>query len=113
MYLRLPYIRVLTDGVLIGKVLVDNGAAANIIPTRMLSMFGKTFEDLLLTDVLVTGFVGQTSRTRGILPLMMSIGGVFYLTSFFMVDGVISYNMLLGRDFIHANKAVPSSLPRC
>ncbi|CAL1392898.1 unnamed protein product [Linum trigynum] len=35
------------------------------------------------------------------------------MSAFFVVDGMISYNALLGRDWIHSNKCVPSSLHQC
>ena len=35
------------------------------------------------------------------------------LTTFFVIDGKGSYNLLLGRDWIHANCCVPSTMHQC
>ena len=35
------------------------------------------------------------------------------LTTFFVIDGNGSYSLLLGRDWIHANCCVPSTMHQC
>ena len=35
------------------------------------------------------------------------------LTTFFVIDGKGSYNLLLGHDWIHANYCVPSTMHQC
>ena len=35
------------------------------------------------------------------------------LTTFFIIDGKGSYSLLLGRDWIHANCCVPSTMHQC
>ena len=35
------------------------------------------------------------------------------LTTFFVIDGKGSYSLLLGRDWIHANYCVPSTMHQC
>ena len=35
------------------------------------------------------------------------------LTTFFVIDGKGSYSLLLGRDWIHANCCVPSTMHQC
>jgi len=57
------------DGIMITWVLIDNGAAVNILPMFMLKALGKTEGDLIPTDVSVCGFAGNTTRTKGSLPV--------------------------------------------
>ncbi|CAN1245910.1 hypothetical protein LINGRAPRIM_LOCUS3062 [Linum grandiflorum] len=112
-HLRPLYIKARLDGIPTSKILVDNGAAANVLPTRMLRKLGKNIGDLIPTDVFVTSFNGGSTSARGILPVMVGVGSQETMSAFFVVDGAMSYNALLGRDWIHANKCVPSSLHQC
>ena len=43
----------------------------------------------------------------------MTIESKTLLTTFFVIDGKGSYSLLLGRDWIHANCCVPSTMHQC
>ena len=43
----------------------------------------------------------------------LTIGSKTLLTTFFVIDGKGSYSLLLGRDWIHANYCVPSTMHQC
>ena len=43
----------------------------------------------------------------------LMIGSKTLLTTFFVIDGKGSYNLLLGHDWIHANCCVPSTMHQC
>ncbi|CAN0843640.1 hypothetical protein LINGRAHAP2_LOCUS3960 [Linum grandiflorum] len=45
-HLRPLYIKARLDGIPMSKILVDNGAAVNVLPTRMLRKLGKNIGDL-------------------------------------------------------------------
>lgn len=92
------------------KVLVDNGAAINVLPTGTMKKLGKSQEDLVPTDVMVSSFVGDVTNTRGILPLHVEIGHQKTMSAFFVVESRASYNALLGRDWIHSARCLPSSM---
>ena len=47
------------------KMLVDGGAAVNLMPYTMFHKFGKGSGDLLETDMMLKDFGGNTSKTRG------------------------------------------------
>ena len=92
------------------KVLVDNGAAVNILPYKMLSKLAKTEEDLTPSDMVVNGFTREPTITKGIIPIQTKVGSKVNTTTFFVVNTKLAYNALLGRDWIHTNWVVPSSL---
>ncbi|CAL1388972.1 unnamed protein product [Linum trigynum] len=112
-HLRPLYIKARLDGMPMSRILVDNGVAVNVMPIRLLRKLGKTTSDLIPTDIFVTSFNGGSTSARGILPVLIGVGSQEKMSAFFVVDGAISYNALLGRDWIHANKCVPSSLHQC
>ena len=43
----------------------------------------------------------------------LTIGSKTLLATFFVIDGKGSYSLLLGRDWIHANCCVPSTMHQC
>ena len=44
------------------------------------------------------------------LPIELTVGSKVALTAFFVIESRAAYNALLGRDWIHSNWCVPSSL---
>ena len=62
------------DGIPINRVLVDNGAAINILPWGMLKKINKIEVDLIRLDVLVSGFAGKSPKTRGIIQVELKVG---------------------------------------
>ncbi|XP_059627432.1 uncharacterized protein LOC132270260 [Cornus florida] len=101
--LRPLYVKVWVEGQPINRVLVDNGSVVNVIPATTLKKLGKTMDDVVPTDVAISGFNGGSSNTKGILPLEITIGGKTSFTAFFIIDSTAAYNLLLGRDWIHPN----------
>lgn len=109
-HIRPLYVRATLDGVPMPKVLVDNGAAINVLPTSTMKKWGRTEKDLVPTDVMVSSFIGDVTNTRGILPLKVEIGLKKTLSAFFVVESRASYNALLGRDWIHTAGCLPFSM---
>ena len=66
--------------------------------------------DLIETDMMLKDFRGNASKTQGAINVELTIGSKTLLTTFFVVDGKGSYGLLLGRDWIHANYFVPSTM---
>ena len=104
------YIKAHLNGRPMSRVLIDDGSAMNVIPSKMLATLGKTEEDLIPTDVTVSTFTGKVTRVISVLPMKISIGSKTSLTAFFIINSTTSYNVLLWRDWIHTNGCVLSSL---
>lgn len=62
MHLKPLYIKVHIEGVPVSGVLVDGGAAVNILPWAVLRKLGKNEQDLLPTDLCISNFTGGISR---------------------------------------------------
>ena len=74
---------------------------------------GKGPRDLIETNMMLKDFRGNASKTRGAMNVELTIGSKTLLTTFFVIDGKGSYSLLLGRDWIHANYCVPSTMHQC
>jgi hypothetical protein len=49
----------------------------------------------------------------GAINVELTIGSKTFLTTFFVIDEKDSYSLLLGRDWIHVNCCVPSTMHQC
>ena len=58
----------------------------------------------------MASFTGEATRPLGCLVAEIEIGPSKLSTVFFVIDAEPSYNVLLGRDWIHTAKCVPSTL---
>jgi hypothetical protein len=112
-HLKALYLRGYINGQPVNKMLVDTGAAVNIMPYSMLRRLGRSNEDLIKTNVTLSDFNGQASEAQGVLNVDLTVGRKTIPTSFFIVDSKSTYAVLLGRDWIHANCCIPSTMHQC
>jgi hypothetical protein len=61
----------------------------------------------------LSGFSGEPAEAKGTVSKELMVGSKTLPTSFFVVEVKGRYNMLLRRDWIHANACVPSTLHQC
>jgi hypothetical protein len=83
------------------------------MPYSMLRQLGHSTRDLIKTNVTLSDFNGQTSDAQGVLNVDLTVGSKTVLTSFFVINSKSTYTILLGRDWIHANCCIPSTMHRC
>jgi predicted aspartyl protease len=94
----------------VSKMLVGTGAAVNIMSYSVLRRLGCSAEDLIKTNVTLSNFNGQASEAQGVLNVDLTVGSKTVLTSLFIVSSKSMYTVLLGRDWIHANCCIPSTM---
>jgi hypothetical protein len=112
-HLKALYLKGYINGQPVNKMLVDTGAAVNIMPYSVLRRLGRSTRDLIKTNVTLSDFNGQTSEAQGVLSVDLTIGNKTVPTSFFVVNSKSTYNILLGRDWIHTNCCIPSTMHQC
>ncbi|CAL2270923.1 unnamed protein product [Prunus armeniaca] len=103
------YISAHVEGVPVSKVFVDYGATINILPYSLMKKLDKSKEDLIPSDVVMSSFVGDKSKTIGVLPLKITVADQTRVKAFYVVESSMDYNRLLGRDWIHQSRCIPSS----
>jgi hypothetical protein len=91
-------------------MLVDGGAAVNLMSYTILRKIGKSGEDLTQTNMLLVDFEGNISSAQGAIYVELTIGSKTLPTAFFVIKKRGSYNLLLGLDWIHANCCIPSKM---
>ena len=112
-HLKALFLKGFVDGKPVMEMLVDGGAAVNIMSYAMLRKLGKSSEDLTKTDMMLKDFEGVVSPPVGVLCVDLTIGSKTLPTTLFVINGKGSYSLLLGRDWIHANCCIPSTMHQC
>jgi hypothetical protein len=95
------------------KIMVDGGAGVNVMPLMTFNKMGYQESDLMRTNTSLSTFTGEVTETKGVITAELAIGSKILATAFFIVDVGGRYNLLLRRDWIHANGCVPSMLHQC
>jgi hypothetical protein len=83
-HLKALYLKGYINGHSVNKMLVDTGAAVNIMPYSMLHRLGCSARDLIKTNVTLSDFNGQASEAQGILNVDLTVESKTVPTSFFM-----------------------------
>ena len=112
-HLRLLYDKGFINGKPITRMMVDTGAAINIMPYSLCRKIGRSDEDLIKTNLMLNDYKGDPSQARDVLNVELTVGSKMVNTSFFVIDSQGPYLALLGRDWIHANCCVPSTMHQC
>jgi hypothetical protein len=109
-HMRLLYLKKYVNGKPLTKMFVDGGAAVNVMPYTTFRKLGMGPGDLTLTSIILNDFAGNPSDTKGCVHVDLMIGPKTLLTTFFVIEGKGDYSLLLGRDWIHANCCIPSTM---
>jgi hypothetical protein len=102
-------IRVEVNSKNIYRCIVDEGASTSILSS-------SAWKDLISPELVsalyeLLDFDKRPSEYLGILPqLPISLGGKIFLVDVIVVQGLLDFNMLLGRDYVYAMKVVVSTL---
>jgi hypothetical protein len=98
------------DGTPIGHMLVDGGTSINILPLSLFKKLGNVEGELKCTNLSLSSFAGDPMEVKGIICKELTVGSKTVPMTFFVVDVKGRYNVLLDRDWIHANGCVMSTL---
>jgi hypothetical protein len=109
-HMRPLYLKGYVNGKPLTKMFVDGGAAVNVMPYSTFRKLGMGPEDLTPTSIVLNDFAGNPSDTKGCVHVDLMIGSKTLLTTFFVIEGKGAYSLLLGRDWIHANCCIPSTM---
>jgi hypothetical protein len=83
------------------------------MPYVIYQKLGKGDQDLTKTDMMLKDFEGNVLPAKGAICVELTVGSKTLPTTFFVINGKGAYNLLLGRDWIHANYCVPSTMHQC
>jgi len=112
-HLKALFVKGRVDGQPVSKILIDGGAAINIMPYAVYRKLDIGDQDLTKTDMVLKDFERNVSLVKGAICVELTIGSKTLLTTFFVISGKGAYNLLQGRDWIHAHCCIPSTMQQC
>jgi hypothetical protein len=95
----------------ISRMLIDRGAIINLMPYSLFKKMGKSDEELIKTNGMINSVGGgDPIGAKGVASMELIVGSKTLATAFFITEVQGNYNVNLGREWIHANRCVPSIL---
>jgi hypothetical protein len=81
------------------------------MPYSLYKKLGKQDDELVKTNMTLSG-VGTNSsiKAKGVTSVELTIGTKTLVVAFFVANVEGNFSLVLGRDWIHANQCVPSTL---
>jgi hypothetical protein len=87
------------DGIPIAKLLVDWGAAVNLMPYSLYRKLGKQDDELVKTNMTLSGVGTDSSiKAKGVTSVELTIGTKTLALAFIVADVEGNYSLILGRD---------------
>ena len=90
-------------------MLVDPSSAADLLQLPAFRQMQVLLDELSSVGRILSGFNGATTLTMGDIALPVKAGPVTQQVLFSMIKDLGSYNAIVGRAWLHAMKAVPST----
>ena len=109
-HIRPLFIDVPCSGRRVPSVLLDNGSAHNVCPLVTAIALGFSPSDFGPSILTIRAYDGTQRTVMGTLTTHVMIGPVRYSILFQVLSIQSSFNLLLGRPWIHEAGAIPSSL---
>jgi hypothetical protein len=92
-------------------MLVDCVAIVNLMPYSLYKKLGGQDEELIKTNTRISGIGGsEPIGAKGVASMEVTIESKTLAIDFFISEVQGNFNLIIERDWIHANKCVPSTL---
>jgi hypothetical protein len=110
-HLKSLYIQGHLDGMPILRMLVDGGTIINLMSYSFFKKMGKSDKELIKTNMTINGVGGgDPIGAKGVASMELTVGSKTLATAFFVAEVQGNYSVILGRDWIHVNRCIPSTL---
>jgi hypothetical protein len=107
------YVTALVNGYEVKRAFIDNGSSLNIMPYKVFQTLGVPEKKIVPRGTSIVGITNNTITSLGFVRIDLQVGKIRGLTTFHVIDCEASYHVLLGRPWINANGAVPSTYHQC
>ena len=92
------------------RSMIDQGSGADVMYLDLFKGLGLKNQDLAKYDFPLVSFDGRVVVPQGRISLPVSMEGKELMATFIMVNSFSPYMAILGRPWIHAMGAIPSTL---
>ncbi|PKI74258.1 hypothetical protein CRG98_005379 [Punica granatum] len=94
----------------VGRVMIDNGSSLNVCLVSTLKQMNVDMSRIRVSKTTVQAFDGFRRELNGEIDLLINVGPCSFSVTFQILEIPNAFSLLLGRPWIHAAGAVPSSL---
>ena len=98
------------SGFLVKRVMVDQGSGVDVMYPNLFKWLGLKSQDLIKYDMPSVLFDGRVVIPKGQIFLPMNMEGKEVMVTFIVVSSFSLYMAILGKPWIHAMGAIPSTL---
>ncbi|PKI65348.1 hypothetical protein CRG98_014263 [Punica granatum] len=109
-HLRAVHIVCKCNNHVVGRVMIDKGSALNVCPVSTLKQMNVDMSRIRASKTTVQAFDGSRREVNGEIDLLIDVGPCSFSVTFQVLEIPNAFSLLLGRPWIHAADAVPSSL---
>ncbi|XP_075659043.1 uncharacterized protein LOC142628898 [Castanea sativa] len=95
---------------IVKRVMIDQGSGADVMYPDLFKGLRLKKEDLSNYDTPLVGFDGQMVILKGRISLLVKLKGKEVMVAFIVVMSFSPYTAILGKPWIHAMRAIPSTL---
>jgi hypothetical protein len=110
---RSLFIKGYVDEKMVNRILVDDGSTVNILPLKNMKEQGIPMDELFPSHLMIQSFNQGGQNTIGKIRLAIHMEDMKFNAFFHVIDAKTTYNMLLGRPWIHENGIISSTLHQC
>lgn len=103
-------VAVLVNGNLIRRTLIDNGSGLNVCSLDMLKAINVDMSTMKLDNLPICGFDNISKKNLEFITLPIKVDPIVLDTLIHVMPGLLNYNLLLGRLWLHNMRAIPSTL---
>jgi hypothetical protein len=110
-HLKALYMKGHINGKPISRMLVDGGAIVNLMLYSLFKILGGSDDALIKTNKTVSGVGGgEPMGAKGVISMELTVGSKTLAMAFFVAQTQGKFSLIIGRDWIHANQCLPSTL---
>jgi hypothetical protein len=90
-------------------MLIDGGTTVNLMPYSIFKKIGRKDDELMKTNLMLNGVGGDPMEAWGVVSMELTVGSKSLVTAFYVIKVQGTYSVILGRDWIHANRCISST----
>ncbi|XP_060183106.1 uncharacterized protein LOC132613067 [Lycium barbarum] len=102
-------ISILNNKYQVKRILIDPCSSSNIIRWKVVEQL-RLLDQIVLEAQVLNGFNVACETTKGEITLLVNTTGTVRQMKFYVIEGQMRYNALLGRPCVHDMREVPSKL---
>jgi hypothetical protein len=109
-HLKSLYVRGHINEKSISMMLIDGNVGVDLMSYSVFNKLGSKDDELVKTNRMLNGVGDNPMEDRGVISMELTIGSKPLATVFFVVEVQGNYSVILGRDWIHVNHCIHSTL---